>query len=174
MKAKYVPAILVVVLLTAGSAWAQKVNVDYDHSADFTKYKTYAWMESRNPAPSDLSHRRIVEAIDQQLAAKGLRKVDRNPDLLVVYNAGVKEQVSVQGYSYGYYPYRWGGGGSVYLYENVELQATLIVDLVDAQKQELAWRGVATDTISDKPEKNIKKINKAAEKMFKKFPPPGR
>lgn len=156
-------------LFGVSSALAQKVNVDWDKSAEFSKYKTYAWLESKNRAPNDLTHKRIIENIDQQLAAKGFRKVDSNPDTLVVYNAGVKEQVSVQGNGYGYGP-RWGGG-SVSLTKFVELQATLVVDLSDAPKKELIFRGIATDTISDNSEKNAKKIQKAAEKIFKKYPP---
>jgi hypothetical protein len=35
------------------------------------------------------------------------------------------------------------------------------------------FRGVASDTLSDKPEKNTKKINKSAQKMFYKYPPKG-
>jgi hypothetical protein len=173
MKIKGIITVAVLFLVSAGSAFAQKVNVDYDHGANFAKYKSYAWIESKNRVASDLTHKRIIEAIEQQLTAKGVQKTDSNPDLLVVYNAGLKEEVSVQGYSYGYAPYRWGGG-TVHVNKVVELRATLVVDLVDAQQQQLVWRGIATDTVSDNPEKNIKKINKAAEKMFKKFPPPGK
>lgn len=162
---------MLTVLMSAASALAQKVNVDWDRTADFSAYKTYAWIESKNPAPNELTHKRIVAAVDEGLAAKGLKKVESNPDLLVVYNTGVQEQVSVQGYSYGYGRYRWGGG-TVNLEKEVSLEATLVVDLVDAQKQELMWRGTATDTLSDKPEKNQKKIQKATDKMFKKYPPP--
>ena len=157
-------------LLAVSGASAQKVNTDWDHSADFSKYKTYAWIESKNPAKSDLTHKRIIENIEKQLAAKGFQKVAENADMLVVYNAGLKEQVSVQGYSYGYGPYRWGGG-TTSLHKYVELQATLVIDMVDAKSQQLVWRAIATDTVSDNPEKNIKKIEKAAEKAYKKYPP---
>jgi len=33
------------------------------------------------------------------------------------------------------------------------------------------WRGSATATLSDKPEKDTKKLDKAVEKLFKDFPP---
>ena len=33
------------------------------------------------------------------------------------------------------------------------------------------WRGTATDIVSDNPEKNDRKLKKALEKMFKKYPP---
>ena len=48
---------------------------------------------------------------------------------------------------------------------------TLIVDIYDAKSKSLLFRGVAKDELSDKPEKNEKKIEKATSKMFKDFPP---
>jgi len=48
---------------------------------------------------------------------------------------------------------------------------TLVVDIFDAKSKQLVFRGTATDELSDKPEKNVKKVEKAAEKMFKNFPP---
>jgi hypothetical protein len=48
---------------------------------------------------------------------------------------------------------------------------TLVVDIFDAKTKSLLFRGIAQDEVSDKPEKNIKKIDKAATKMFKNFPP---
>jgi hypothetical protein len=46
-----------------------------------------------------------------------------------------------------------------------------VVDLFDTRSKQLVWRGVATDTLSEKPDKNVKKLNKAVEKLFKNFPP---
>jgi hypothetical protein len=157
-------------LCCAGSAFAQKVSTDWDHEANFSNYKTYAWIESKHPASSDLTHKRIIENIDKQLAAKGFTKAADNPDVFVVYNAGLKEQVSVEGYNYGYGRYRWGGGMTTYT-KVVELQGTLVIDLVDAHKKELVWRGTASDTLSDKSEKNIQKLEKATAKVFKNYPP---
>ena len=48
---------------------------------------------------------------------------------------------------------------------------TLVVDIFDAKTKALMFRGTASDEISDKPEKNVKKVQKAADKMFKDFPP---
>jgi len=127
-------------------------------------------MESRNPAP-ELSHKRIIEAVDKQMTAKGLQKVEGGKsDLLVVYEAGAKERVSVQGYDYGY-GYRRFGGGMVHYDTYSYTDATLTVSLVDAPKKALVWRGTASDTLSDSPEKNQKKLSKATEKLFKKYPP---
>jgi hypothetical protein len=50
-------------------------------------------------------------------------------------------------------------------------EGTLVVDMFDANTKKLLWRGNATDTLSDKSDKNIKKLDKSVEKMFKDFPP---
>jgi len=46
-----------------------------------------------------------------------------------------------------------------------------VVDIFDAPTKKLIWRGVATETLTDKPDKNEKKLEKATEEMFKNFPP---
>jgi hypothetical protein len=161
---------LVLLPFVVMNALAQKVVVDWDHDADFSKYKSYAWMESKNPG-SDLAAKRMITAIESQLAVKGLQKTHRgDADLEIVYNVGAKERMSVQGYDYGYGRYRWGGG-TVRYDTTTYTEASVVVDLVDAKSHNLVWRGTASDTVSDKPEKNEKKIQSAAEKMFKKYPP---
>jgi hypothetical protein len=49
--------------------------------------------------------------------------------------------------------------------------ATLVVDIFDAKSKALLFRGTAADELSDKADKNIKKLDKATSKMFKDFPP---
>jgi hypothetical protein len=48
---------------------------------------------------------------------------------------------------------------------------TLVVDIFNAKSKQLLFRGTASDEISDKAEKNEKKLAKASDKMFKDFPP---
>lgn len=166
---KVLLALVTCLFLVPFQAIAQKTNVDWDHGiTDFSHYKTYAWVKSARPAQSPFMDQRIIAAVDAQLAAKGLRKVDSGADLLVTYNAGVKEERSA--ITTGTGGWRWGGGmGRIDpVIENV---GTLVVDLSDGEKKALIWRGTATDTLSDKSDKNSKKIEKAVEKLFKKYPP---
>jgi hypothetical protein len=76
---------------------------------------------------------------------------------------------------YGGYGYRgWGGMGGMGTSTTTVseyLVGTLVVDIFDAKTKALLFRGTASDEISDKPEKNIKKVEKASNKMFKDFPP---
>ena len=170
MKRKVARPVLLVLLVT-GVAIAQQVSVDYDHTADFSKYKTYAWAEGR-PVQDPFNHQRTVEAIDAQLAAKGWTRLERNqnPDALVLYRAAATEQKQARVWGAGGPGWRFGGGNAQVDVNAIQI-GQLVVDILDATTQKLLWRGRASDTASDKPEKNEKKINKAAEKLFKKFPP---
>jgi Domain of unknown function (DUF4136) len=158
------------------SAWGQKVNVDFDKEANFASFKTYTWAEG-TPAKNPLMDQRITDGINKQLAAKGLQKLEAsaNPDLVVLYHAAVSTETQLNtmntgGYGWGY---RWGGGmgTSTTTVDKIPV-GQLTVDIGDAKTKKLLWMGNASDTLSDKPEKNEKKINNALEKMFKKFPPP--
>ena len=60
-RALIVPATLF--LLFAATACAQKIQTGYDKSADFSQYKTYAWIPrattARNPAIAVIIHQNI-------------------------------------------------------------------------------------------------------------------
>ena len=173
MKPKNVVVLLVALLLLSAGAFAQKVSVDYDREADFSKYKKYAWAEDVRAGDS-LMHKRIVDAIDDQLTAKGWIRVnpDQSPDAYVLYQVAVREEQEVHVWGTGYGPgWRRGGGGTTDVTVERILVGQLVVEIGDAASKQLVWRGKASDTVSDKPEKNAKKIEKAAEKMFKNFPP---
>ena len=147
------------------AAAAQKVSVDYDKEADFSKLKTYAW-QSGQPALNSLIHKRIVNAIDGQLASKGWTKTESAPNAIVVYYAAVDQQRQFNAWGSG--P-RWSGNGTVK--EETILIGQLVVDIYEASTEQLLWRGFASDTATDNPAKNEKKMNQAVAKLFKQFPP---
>lgn len=161
----YLASFVLVGLGLCTSAAAQDVNVDFDRQADFSKCATYAWAKGQ-PAESPLVDKRIVNAIDDALASKGMRKTQDQPGCYVSYQASLKEQKSLQVWETGAWRFR-SGIGSVDV--KTVLNGMLVVDIADASRQ-LLWRGVAKDTVSDKPEKNQKKLTKVMEKMFKDFP----
>jgi hypothetical protein len=70
--------------------------------------------------------------------------------------------------------WRWRGlggfGQSTTTVENYKV-GTLVVDLYDGSSKKLVWRGSASDTLSDKADKNTKNLDKAVQKMFQHFPP---
>jgi len=159
----------VALVLVAGTAFAQKVTTDSDPAAPFASYKTYAWTkgtESANP----LGEKRIHDGVDAKLAAAGFKAATENPDVYIATHAVAKEQKELQTMGMGGYGPRWGGGSGTATV-NTYLVGTLAVDIYDAKTKQLVWRGIATDTLSDKPEKNAEKVVKSLEKMFKNYPP---
>jgi hypothetical protein len=155
-------------LLLSTNAWAQDVTYDYDKSANFSALKTYAWAPDGN-IQDELTHKRIVAAVDAQLAAKGLRRVEAGatPDVIIAYRAGVHRDLQVNGYG-AYRLNRWSSARV----EQVPVGA-LMVEMLDAKTKDVLWRGVATKDLDvhASPEKREKNINKAAQKLFKNYPP---
>jgi Domain of unknown function (DUF4136) len=145
--------------------------VDYNHNIDFTKFKTYAWGQGANPNAinNSIMAQSAQQAVDSQLAAKGLQKVEesQHPDLIVVTSSGMKQQTSYNAWGTG--GWRWGGGMAEVTPETTNV-GTLVVDIYDANGKQMIWRGIAKDTLSNKSEKNEKEMNKAVEKMFKQYP----
>lgn len=174
MNTKRLSWTLILVLITCGILTAAKVNVDWDKQASFTGYKTYAW-EKGTPARNPLMDQRITEAIDAELSAKGLQKVElsQTPDLVVLYHAAVNVEQQLNTTSMGGgWGAHWGGNGmSTTTVEKIPV-GQLVVDIGDAKTKKLLWLGKASDTLGDNPEKNTKKINEVVKKMFEKFPPP--
>jgi Domain of unknown function (DUF4136) len=165
-------AILAINLGLGVSTQAQTVKVDYDRGLSFQVFKTYAWTAG-TPAKNSLWDQRIIDGVDKELAAKGFRKVEVNsdPDLLVLYHAAVGQQAELNTTSMGGWGWRWGGGMATTTIERIPV-GQLTVDIGDAKTKKLVWMGSSSDTLSDDPDKNQKKLQKALDKMFKKFPPP--
>ena len=158
--------------LLASTALAQSMTYDYDRAVDFSKYKRYAW--TRGAELSDgLNHARVVRAIDAALAGKGLARVEpsADPDVLVAYQASFDFEVT--GAAHGWGPLGLGGDWSGSARVQRVLVGTLVVEISDARTSALVWRSLASSDIlpHDKPETRDRKIVKAAEKMFKTYPP---
>jgi len=154
---------------------AQSVTYDFDRSADFTRFKTHAWVRGTNVS-DELNHKRIVRAIDAQLTARGFSKVEAigNPDVLVAYQASFDRDLEINASGLGGYRLAGPRSGTARVEEVVI--GTLAIDMMDAQTKNIVWRGVASRDLDAKasPEKKEKNINKTAEKIFKNYPPASR
>ena len=177
----------VVLLGCFGWAAAQDIKYNYLSGTDFSKYKTYRWVKVPNVQyPNQILDTQIMQAFDAQLALKGLTKSEDNPDLYVIYQAAVNQEKQWNSYSTGgdMWGYgRWGGWGGYGGYGGMQTTTTtsstinigtLNLDLYDVARKEQIWRGEATKTLGSgkDPKKVQKNLSKAAEKMFKKYPPP--
>jgi len=171
---------VVAATLMGAAAFAQDVKVDYDRDADFSALKTFS-VKIGTSWNNPLGEERFVKEFEQALTEKGWAKVDANPDALVVLHGATEVKRTLNTFysgsgmgGYGAYGWRGVGGvgmGSATTTESEYLVGTLVADIFDAKTKKLVFRGTATDEVSDKPEKNIKKMEKVTSKMFKNFPP---
>jgi hypothetical protein len=160
-------------LVLATVSFAQHVKTDYDHNADFGRYKTYSWekIQTKDPLLVD----RIKDAVNSALAAKGWTLVPSGGDVEVFAIETTQNQQTLDTFYNGFAGgRRWGfGGGFGDATTTVETYrvGTLVVDLFDSTTEKLIWRSSSSDTLSDKADKNTKNLDKGVNKMFQHFPP---
>src|ERR1700732_5029124 len=174
MKLKRVIFVLMgMMLLFAGKSSAQQVKSDYDHSANFSQYKTFSWekVQTKDPLMVD----RIKDGVNSVLAAKGWTLVPSGGDVEVFAIETTQDQQTLDTFYSGFGGgRRWGvGGGFGDATTTVETYkvGTLVVDLFDANTEKLIWRSSSSDTLSDNADKNTKNLDKGVNKMFQHFPP---
>ena len=182
-------ALTTLTLLAVGAAVAQDVRYNFDKKTDFTKFKSYKWVDIKDAGKfNSMVDQQIKQSADAQLATKGLSKTDSdNADLLIGYQGAVGQEKQFSSYStgmgpgWGYGP-GWGGGGwygggmsstmttgqtsTIYV-------GQIAIDMYDSANKDLVWRGIVSKTIDQKakPEKQQKNLDKAMAKLFKKYPP---
>jgi len=160
---------LVLVVLSAALAWAQKITVEFDQAADFSRYKTFAirdgQLNSRNPAlNSELVKKRIEADIVRDLTARGLEMTTGRSDLNVRYHFGAVRKAEIERYPAGWY----GMGTRVVRVPYTE--GTLVIDLRDPSTRSLVWRGIASEEKSDGT-KIEGKLDDMVRKAIDKYPP---
>lgn len=119
----------------------------------------------------DILARQLAEAVDAQLAARGLGKTDNdNADLYVGYQVATSQERELNAYSSG--GMRWGGGFATATTSTLTI-GSFSLDMYDRASKAMIWRGMATKTIDPKAsaEKRQKNIQNGAAKLLKNFPP---
>jgi len=175
---------MILPLLLVASAFAQDVRYNFDRSSDFSKYRTYKWVQVKEGGQlPQLAEQQLKGAVDAELARKGLTKVEADADLLVAYQAAINQEKQFNSYTSGFGP-GWGygggwgggwGGSSITTGQTTTIQIGAVgFDMYDAAKQQLVWRGEASKTLDTKakPDKVQKNLTKAVAKLFKNYPPP--
>jgi hypothetical protein len=174
------------VLMAGVAASAQDIRYNFLPGTDFAKYRTYKWARASNAQyPSQILDGQIMQAIDAQLSLKGLQKSSTDDaDLVVIYQAAVDQEKQWNSYTTGdtMWGYgRWGGWGgygggmstTTTTSETIRI-GTIDVDIYDVAAKNQVWKGSASKTLGSgkDPAKVNKNLNKAMEKLFKKYPPP--
>ena len=160
-----------IALLFGGAATAQDVKYNSMPGTDLSKYHNYKSISIEGGAhPNQIMDAEIKQAVDAQLATKGLTKTgDEKADLFVGYQIAVDQEKQWNAYGMGG---RWGGGMGTATQSTLNI-GTLVLDMYEPGTKSLVWTGTATKTIdpSSNQEKNQKNLNKAMAKLLKNYPP---
>jgi len=162
-----------------GCATRLVVDYDYDTTYDFTKLKTYDWLPSPPGSQvEDLTEKRLMSAVDTQLAAKGYGRSTDAPDFLISLQ-GIKKTVESGSVGVGTsIGVPVGGRGSMSVgvgksKPRVKQEGTLVMDFIDRQANAKIWEGTATAAIQPKssPEEQQQRINEIIAQLLSHFPP---
>ncbi len=145
-------------------AAAPAVSIEYDHQADFSRYRTWSWHREVTPAANPLADKRIQEAIEKGLAARGLSRTDGDGALLVQYHASKTTEI-------GLVPMNTAAGFPSTGIQYAE-KGSLVVALVDAASGNVVWRGWTAGALNYDPFEVAAQVKEAAEKLLERFPPP--
>ena len=162
----------VAVLALAGAAAAQDVNSDYDKTFNFAGVKTFS-AKVATTWGNPIMEPAVQKEIEDGLVAKGWKKApEGQADATVLIHGATQQKHEVSTfYSGGYGGYAWRGMGTSTTTAYAYTEGTLVVDIFDAKTKKLVWRGSAKDELKKKQEDREKQLEKAGQKLFKKFPP---
>lgn len=186
-------AVTTLTLLLAGCGSTGPV-IDYDQSANFTTYRTYAFISDSpmmrtpdTPPVSPLLEGRLIRITDDTLQAKGFSKVEdpESADFTVGFTVGARDKIKVNSYPEPYRPYYggWGWGATYYGGyggygggTNVDVQqyteGTLAIDVYDVAEHKPVWHGVATKRITDTMRRNPdESLTEVVQEILQAYPP---
>ena len=177
--------VLTTFALMTACASSTKIHSDYDHSVDFSQYKTYGYyspMGIENPNYSSLLGQMFRDAIDIQMKQRGYVK-SSNPDVLFNVSARLEDKTRVTTtsdpmmYGGGYYGYRggmydpWGGYGyGTSTHVSQYTQGTVNIDMVDPRMKRMLWEGVAIGRVNEKNDNLREDVMTGVAEMFAGYP----
>jgi hypothetical protein len=166
--------ILGISLFSGAASLRAQVRTDYDHIATFATYKTYSWLivQAGNSSWND----RLQQDVDAQRASKGWTKTNSGSDAMVSVFRSTQNEQTLQTFYDGFGGgWRWRGFGGADGLATTTTEVTkvgnVVVDIFDAKSQKLLWRGKDSDDLSSNADKNVQKLQKDINNMFKHFPP---
>jgi Domain of unknown function (DUF4136) len=160
------------------------ITIDYDHSADLGSYRTYGFPKvvgTDRAGYSTLVTRYFKDAVDREMQRRGYVYDEKDPDLLVNFFSNVRDVTDLRRtprvfFGYGYYSYRNGLYGAWPLYDE-DLNAdrykvgTVNIDIVDGERMQLIWEGVAEGRITQGDMKYPRvAVDAAVAELFQRFP----
>lgn len=167
--------------LTALAIGCASTNVgyDFDRSANFSRYHTYAWASPVQETTGDrrvdnsLLDKRIRTAIEGELRHKGYAPSSHpSSDFVVAYHAGMKDLLKGAS-TQNYIGDRAHGTFTTISDIQPYHEGTLTIDIVDAKSHQLVWQASAKADVEQSlgPEQRDARVTDIVRAMLAHFPP---
>lgn len=171
-------------LVVAGCASGPDVRADYDHAADFGKYRTYGFVSQSTPSQiggpefKSLILQTIQAAAASEMESRGYRP-SATPDLLLDFNGKLEERTDIEstpsagfgpGWGYGGWAGApWGGGQEVRT-RHYKI-GTLVMNVVDREKRQSVYQAGVEGIVSRKMLENPRaSLTEAVAHVFATYP----
>lgn len=174
-----VPALLLV--FTPQLVAKKKAEIVYDKAVDFSKYRTYAWVQGV-PVIDPRIDQYIIHSVDDVLRRSGLTEVKvSEADLVITYNAASQSDLSIGTALDPTYAATGGvppNGQSIWVASGASGMPThvrkgsLNFEILDRKANKPVWTGTSKGTLSDKPGDHWSQVQKALDDLFHDYPPP--
>ena len=167
--------IYLIFFLITYSCNSVRVAADYDRSVNFSSYKSFGFFNEgiKKVKISDLDKRRILNAIEEELILKGLKKSD-NPDILVNIITKERQEINVYTQNFGMWGLGWGWGPSFgWNQTNVSnsTSGTLFIDFIDNKRKELVWQGIGEGYLTNRIDLKENRIKEFVTSILSNYPP---
>lgn len=182
-----IPTTAVIAMLAmalTGCATGPDLRTNYDSSVDFTQYETFGFasqLGTDRAGYESLVTGYFKEAVRNEMEALGYRYVEEEPDLIVNFYGNSSERTDVRTTPSttvrgGYYGYRTGMYTAWPVYQQ-EVRTvtyevgTINIDVVDEDRRQLIWEGVAQGRLKKEALKNPKPaIERVVRDLFARYP----
>ena len=158
---------------------------DFDKTKDFSKYKSFGflpWPEENKSLVNQLDQRRIMDAITEEFAARGVTRSQdfKSADLAVNVFITKEQKTEHQaytnyyggGFGYHYSPYAGMGSSSTTVREVNYTVGTVIIDVFDVSDKHLAWQGIGQGVVEETPRDRDESVDEAVRKIMSQYPIP--
>lgn len=173
-------------LAVTGCTSGPTIRSNMDPSVDFNRFQTFGFI---NPLGTDregyqsLISQQLVAATERELVARGLRRTDTNPELLINFSANLDQRLRIRQSpatpAGGLNRHRRGFYNTWPAYQQTEIRqytkGTIGIDVVDASRMQLIWEGFAIGRVTQQTMDNIGPVlNDAVVEIFGDYPVPAR
>ncbi len=176
MKASFIVFFLLFAGLASGCRTAYDSQADRDPRVNLRDFSTYRVevkapqdSEGLNLLDTDINRQRIASAIHAHMQNRGFTEQGEKPELIVRFSIRERNRQETQMMNPN--PW-WGWGWGANNYTRQYDEATLVIEVVNAQTRKMAWQGWARGE-SRRIQRNLdNRIPEMVSEIYKRFPVP--